>query len=69
MERAATLDVPIAVGPFPLDEITLAKALRFPVVKLLSKRTEYLDGAREELAGYGSEDALGNGQQEQESRL
>ena len=31
------------------------------------KRTEYPEVAREEMARYGGQDALGNGQQEQES--
>ena len=62
MERAATLDVPIAVGPFPLDEITLAKALRFPVVKMLLKKGRVPRGARKEIAGDGSQNALGDGQ-------
>ena len=35
-----------------VDEITLGKALLFPVVKMLSKMTEYSDVAREEMAGY-----------------
>ncbi len=66
MESAATLDVLVAVGAFPLDEITPGKALLFPVVKMLSKMTEYPEVAREEVAGYESQDMLGNGQQEQE---
>ena len=33
---------------------------------MLSKMTEYPEVAREEMAEYGSQDALGNGQQEQE---
>ena len=38
---------------------------------MLSRMTEYPEVAREEMAGYGSQDALGDGQheQEQESRL
>ena len=66
MERAATWDVLVAVGVFPLDKITPGKALLFPVVKMWSKMTEYPEVAREEMAGYGSQDALGDGQQEQE---
>ena len=38
----------------------------FPVVKLLSKMTAYPEVAREEMAGYASQDALGDGQQEHE---
>ena len=33
---------------------------------MLPEMTEYPEVVREEMAGYGSEDALGNGQQEQE---
>ena len=66
MERAATLDVLVAVGAFSLDEITPGKALLYPVVKMLSKMTESPKVARKEMAEYGGQDALGNGQQEQE---
>ena len=58
MESAATLDVLAAVGAFPLDEIAPGKALLFPVVKLLSKMTGRPEVAREEIAEYGSRDAL-----------
>ena len=54
MESAATLDVLVAVGAFLSDEITPGKALLFPVVKMLSKMTEYPPAAREEMAEYGS---------------
>ena len=33
-----------------------------------SKMTEYPEVAREEMAGYGSKDALGNGQQKQKQK-
>ena len=66
MESVATLDVLVAGGAFPLDGITPGKALLFPVEKMLSKMTEYPEVARGEMAGYGSQDALGDGQQEQE---
>jgi hypothetical protein len=73
MESVATLDVLVAVDAFPLDEIAPGKALLFAVVKMLSKMTEYPEVAREKMAGYGIQDALGDGQQEQdeeqESRL
>ena len=60
MESAATLDVLVAVGALPLDEITPGKALLFPVVKMLSKMTEYPEVPREEMAGYGSQDVPGD---------
>lgn len=41
MESAATLDVLVAVAPFPLDESAPGKALLFPVVKMLSKMSDY----------------------------
>ena len=64
MESAAALDVLVAVGALPLDEITPGKALLFPVVKMLSKMTEYTEGAREEMAMYGRPDQ--NQEQEQD---
>jgi hypothetical protein len=51
MESAAILDVLVAVGAFPLDEITPGKALLFPVVEMLSEMTEYPDVAREKNGG------------------
>jgi four helix bundle protein len=66
MESAATLDVRVAVGAFPLDEITPGKALLFPVVKMLSKMTEYTEAVREETAEYGRPDPLCDGEQEQD---
>ena len=64
MESAATLDVLVAVGAFPLDEITPGKALLFPVVKMLSKMTEYTEAVKEEMAGYGRPDPLGDAEQD-----
>lgn len=58
MESAATLDVLVAVGAFPLDETAPGKELLFPIVKMLSKMTEYPEAAREEMAEYGSQGAL-----------
>ena len=65
IESAATLDALVAVGAFPLDEITPGKALLFLLV-MLSKMTEHPEVAREDMAGYGSRNALWDGQQEQE---
>ena len=64
MESAATLDVLVAVGAFPLDEITPGKALLFPVVKMLSKMTEYTEAVEEEMAEYGRPDPLGDDEQD-----
>lgn len=68
MESALPLDVPAAAVAFPVDEITPGKALLFPVGKMLSKMIEYPEAAREKMAGYGSQDAPGmdNSEQEQE---
>ena len=66
MESAATSDVLVAVGAFPLDEIAPGKALLFPVVQLMPKMTEYPEVAREKMAEYGSQDAFGDRQKEQE---
>ena len=64
--KRGTLDVLVSVGAFPLDEIAPGKALLFPVVQLMPKMTEYPEVAREKMAEYGSQDALGDGQQEQD---
>ena len=75
MESAAALDMLVAVGAFTLDEITPGKALLFPVVKMLSKMTEYTEAEREEMTEHGRKDPLGgreqeqDEEQEQESRL
>ena len=66
MESAAALDVLVAVGAFTLDEITPGKALLLPVVKMLSKMTEYTEAAREETTEYGRQDPLGDRKQEQD---
>jgi four helix bundle protein len=66
MESAATLDVLVAVGAFPLEEITPGKALLFPVVKMLSRMTEYAQAAREEMAEYARSDPFGESHQEQD---
>ncbi len=66
MESAATLDVLVAVGAFPLDEIMPGKALLFLVVKMLSRMTEHMLAAREEVAEYGRPDSLSDLEQEQE---
>jgi len=60
MESAATSDVLVSVGTFPLDEIEPGKALLFPVVKVLPKMAEYPEVARGKMAEYGSQDALGD---------
>ena len=58
--KRGTSDVPVAVGALPPDKIMPGKALLFPVVKMLSEITEYPEAAREEMAGYGSRDVLGD---------
>ena len=64
MESAAALDVLVAVGAITLEEITPGKALLFPVVKVLSKMTEYTAAAREEMTEYGRQDPLGDQEQD-----
>ncbi len=66
MESAATLDVLVAVGAFPVEEVMPGKALLFPVVKMLSKMTEYAPGAREDAAEYGRPDSFSDLEQEQD---
>ncbi len=66
MESAATLDVLVAVGAFSLDEITPGKAMLFPVVKMLSKMTEYTPAAREDMSEYGRPIPFEHLEQEQE---
>ena len=56
--KRGTSDVLITVGALSPDEITPGKALLFPVLKMLSEMTEYPEAAREEVAGYGSQDVL-----------
>ena len=64
MESAAALDVLVAVGAFTLDAITPGKALLFPVVKMLSKMTEYTEAAREEMTEYERQNPLGEREQD-----
>ena len=64
MESAAALDVLVAVGAFTLDEITPGKALLLPVVKMLSKMTEYTEAAREEMTEYERQNPLGEREQD-----
>jgi four helix bundle protein len=66
MESAASLDVLVAVGAFLLDEITPGKELLLPIVKMLSKMTEYTSTAREERSEYGSSGPFRDLEQEQE---
>ena len=58
MESAATLDVLVAVGAILSDEIAPGKALLFPLVKMLSKMTEYPPATREDMSEYGNPDPL-----------
>ena len=72
--KISALDVLVAVGAIPLDEIAPGKALLFPVVKMLSKMTEgggrdpavYTEAAREETTEYGRQDPLADREQEQD---
>ncbi len=68
MKSADKVGALATVSAFPLDEIATGKALLFPVVMMLPKVTEHPEGAGKEMAVFGSQDTIENGQQEQAQR-